>query len=119
MEPLSVFQDFARGAVDYDKVKYAWRQYPGLQQAAQAGVIDVLTHDLDDKQREAIPDPVLSQLDYLLGFGGKLQPNVAPDFAARMSALPPQEQKDQPRPTGMLELPGAEPTFTERIAGSS
>ncbi|HEY3493047.1 MAG TPA: hypothetical protein VGK73_00100, partial [Polyangiaceae bacterium] len=119
MEPLSVFQDFARGAVDIDKAQYAWKQYPGLQQAAQAGVIDAITNDLDDKQRAAIPDPVLSQLDFLLGFGGKLQPNVDPGFAARMSAIPPQEQTDQPRPGGMLELPGSEPTFTERLAGAS
>ncbi len=119
MEPLSVFGDFARGNVDYDKVKYAWRQYPGLQQAAQAGVMDVLTHDLSSKERENIPDPMLSQLDYLLGFGGKLQPNVDPEFSMRMSALPPQEQKDQPKPGGMLDSPGAKPTFTQRLAGAS
>lgn len=116
LEPLSVFQDFARGQVDYDKVKYAWKQYPGLQQAAQAGVVDVLMHDLSEEQRAKVPDPMLSQLDYLLGFNGKLQPTVDREFAVRMSSMPQQEQKDQPKPGGMLELPGSEPTFTERLA---
>ena len=117
LEPLSVFQDFARGQVDYTKVQYAWKQYPGLQQAAQAGVVDVLMNDLSDEQRAKVPDPMLSQLDYLLGFNGKLQPTVDREFAVRMSSMPQQEQKDQPKPGGMLELPGSEPTFTERLAG--
>lgn len=117
LEPLSVFQDFARGMVDYTKVQYAWKQYPGLQQAAQAGVIDVLMNDLTAEQRAKVPDPLLSQVDYLLGFNGKLQPSVSREFALRMSSMPQQEQKDQPRPGGMLELPGSEPTFTERLAG--
>lgn len=116
LEPLSVFQDFARGTVDHEKAKYAWKQYPGLQQAAQAGVLDVITNDLDDSERAAMPDPMLAQLDYLVGFGGKLQPTVNPEFAARMSSLPVQQQKDQPRPGGMLELPGSEPTHTQKIA---
>lgn len=116
LEPLSVFQDFAHGTVDYDKARYAWKQYPGLQQAAQAGVMDVITNELDDQQRSELPDPLLTQLDYLLGFGGKLQPNVDPAYAARMSSLPDQEQKDKPKPGGMLELPGSEPTPTQRTA---
>src|SRR6185436_9986944 len=46
LEPLSVFEDFARGDVDPDKVAYAWKQYPGLQRAAQMGVLDMLQTQL-------------------------------------------------------------------------
>jgi hypothetical protein len=115
-EPLSVFADFAGGAVDYDKVQYAWKQYPGLQRAAQAGVMDILTNDLNDDERARLPDSILTQLDYLLGFQGTLQPTLDRGFAERMNALY-QPAPNKPQPGGMLASPGAEPTFTERIAG--
>ena len=116
-EPMSVFADFAHGSIDYDKVKYAWKQYPGLQQAAQAGVLDMLAHDLTDDDRSAVPEAMLTQLDYLLGFGGKLQESVDPAFGARMSALY-KPDPNKPKPNGMLESPAAEPTFTARLAGA-
>ncbi len=116
--PMSVFSDFAGGSVDYDKVKYAWKQYPGLQTAAQAGMMDILQTHLDEKSRAAIPDGMLTQLDNLFGFEGKLQPSLGYAFSSRMDqvmkAAPPQPK---PQSSGPLKLPGSQPTFTQRIAG--
>lgn len=116
-DPLSVFDDFASGDVDYRKVSYAWKQYPGLQAASQAGVLDYLSHDLDDEEREKIPAAMLTQLDNLLGFGGRLQTTLQPGFAQRMSQMyQPAPPKGQPG--GMLDTAKSEPTFTERLAGA-
>ncbi|HXE38381.1 MAG TPA: hypothetical protein VN639_07865, partial [Azonexus sp.] len=49
--PMSVFSDFAAGNVDYDKVQYAWKQYPGLKNAAQAGLMDIMQVRLTEKTR--------------------------------------------------------------------
>lgn len=116
-DPLSVFDDFASGDVDYRKVSYAWKQYPGLQAASQAGVLDYLSHDLDDEEREKIPASMLTQLDNLLGFGGRLQTTLQPGFSQRMSQMyQPTPPKGQPG--GMLDTAKSEPTFTERLAGA-
>lgn len=118
IEPLSVFDDFERGAVDYDKVQYAWRQYPGLQQAAQAGVIDIFSAQLDDDAKATIPDQFLTQLDNLLGFGGQLQPSVSQPFAAHITFLAEQEaQTQQQSAQRPLSLPTSRASFTERLAG--
>ncbi len=119
MKPMSLFDDFRRGAIDYDKVQYAWKQYPGLQQAAQAGILDALSGHLNDKERERIPDSMLTQCDYLLGFGGKLQGSLDPGFSSRMSAIYQQQQQQAPPQQGApLNLPGAQPTFTEKMMGN-
>jgi hypothetical protein len=113
--PLTVFDDLASGALDYEKVSYVWKQYPGLQQAAQAGVMDVLISDLDEDERSGVPDSMLTQLDYAFGFKGTLQDTVEHGFSTRMSAMyvpPPQPGS----PKGSMETPGAEPTFAQRIA---
>lgn len=118
-KPLSVFSDFAAGAIDYDKVQYAWKQWPGLQQAAQAGVMDVLTSELDEDDRAKLPDSILTQLDYLLGLQGKLQPTIEHGFGVRMSALW-QPDPNKPPPGGTLQpTPSAEPTYTQRLAGAT
>lgn len=118
-DPMSLFDDFAAGDIDYDKVQYTWKQYPGLKVAAQAGLMDALTMHLDDDERGAVPDSLLSQLDYLFGFDGELQPTVSSAFAARMTAAAEQEAQQTPKPdeTGPLNLPAAQPTMTQRIAG--
>lgn len=117
-EPLSVFDDFERGAVDYDKVKYAWKQYPGLKQAAQVGFLDAVHSHLSEDERANIPDTTLTQMDYLLAFNGTLQGTVNRDFAARVSAMHEAQQKQQQggRPGGQLDMPSATPTFTQRIS---
>jgi hypothetical protein len=117
-KPLSVFSDFESGAIDYDKVSYAWKQYPGLKQAAQAGLLDAVHSHLSDSERASIPDSTLTQLDYLLGFNGKLQGSVDREFSARVSKIGEEEQQ-QKNPGGKpLELPGTTPTFTQRIASA-
>lgn len=120
MEPMSVFSEFVSGRVNYDKVQYAWKQYPGLKLAAQAGLMDIINTQLDDKGRAGISDGMLTQLDNLFGFDGALQPTLDRGFANRMSALGQsvRDEQQQPPRGGKLQQPGAKPTFTERIAGS-
>ena len=114
--PMSIFDDFKHGTVDYEKTQYVWKQYPGLQQAAQAGVIDVLHTHLDENERASVPDPMLTQIDYLLGFKGALQTSVDRNFAAQMTAAAQQEQQQRkPSGGGQLDLPNSNPTFTERL----
>jgi len=118
VNPMSVFSDFACGTIDYDKVQYAWKQYPALKDAAQAGLMDVFQTRLDEKQRGAVPDSILTQLDNLFGFEGKLQPSLDHGFASRMEQLmkpPPPQPK--PQSSGPLKLPGSQPTYTERLSG--
>jgi hypothetical protein len=117
-DPMSVFSDFAAGNVDYDKVQYAWKQYPGLKTAAQAGLMDILQVRLTDKTRGTIPDGMLTQLDNLFGFEGSLQPSLDRGFSSRMDQLM-QSAPPQPKPqsSGPLKLPGSQPTFTERLSG--
>ncbi len=120
LDPGSVIRDFAAGDLDPDKAAYAWKQYPGFQRAAQAGLIDMLSNDLTPEEREMIPENLLTQLDATFGFGGALQETSDPIFAARMSEVyrTPQEKRPPPQPNGVLKLVGAEPTFTARLSGN-
>jgi hypothetical protein len=120
-EPLSVVRDLSSGYVDPDKASYAWKQYPGLQRACQAGIVDVLSNDLSQEERDGIPENILTQIDATFGFGGTLQETSDPIFAARMSEVFHADQQKRPPPPqgGMLKLPGADPTFTSRLAGNA
>lgn len=119
--PMSVFSDFASGNVDYDKVQYAWKQYPGLKTAAQAGMMDIMQTRLSEKSRGAMPDGMLTQLDNLLGFDGALQPSLDHGFSSRMDQVTQQAAQpapaNKPQSSGPLKLPGSQPTFTERLSG--
>jgi hypothetical protein len=117
-KPMSVFADFHAGTIDYDKAQYAWKQYPGLQQAAQAGLLDALHAHLSDDERASIPDSTLTQLDYLLGFNGTLQTSVDRGFASRMTAINDAQAQAKPQQNGPLELETSKPTYTERLAGA-
>lgn len=118
IDPGSVIRDFAAGDLDPDKASYAWKQYPGFQRAAQAGLVDMLSNDLTPEERDMIPENLLTQLDATFGFGGALQETSDPFFAARMSEVyrTPQEKRPPPQPNGVLKLVAAKPSFTERIA---
>lgn len=119
VEPLSVFSDFAAGNVDYDKVTYAWKQYPGLKLAAQAGLGDILEQQLSEDERGGISDTMLSQLDSLFGFEGELQPTIGRQFASRIDQIAQAQQQENPppRPGGKLQTPATQPTFTQRLSG--
>jgi hypothetical protein len=119
-KPMSVFDDFARGTVDYDKARYAWKQYPGLQRAAQAGFLDAVSSHLSEGERANMPDRMLTQIDFLLGFNGQLQSTVSREFVARIEALNEAEKEKAPSGGGggALELPAAEETFTQRLANA-
>lgn len=115
-DPMSIFDDFARGAVNYDKVQYVWQQYPGLKTAAQAGLIDILQTQMSADERAAISGTTLSRLDLFFDMGGTVSPTVAPDFALRMSQIGAAQAQQQKPPQGRpLKLPGSQPTFTERL----
>lgn len=120
MEPMSVFDDFASGVVDYDKVQYAWQQYPGLQQAAQMGLMDIVQTHLSDEEFEGLPEATITQLDNLFGMEGALQPTVKFDFALRITQGAEAEAKGQqqkPPPMAAMKTPASQPTFTARLAG--
>ena len=121
VDPGSVFRDLASGYIDPDKASYAWKQYPGYQRACQAGIVDMISNDLTQEEREQLPENLLTQLDATFGFGGRLQETSDPMFAARMSEIFHAEQQKRPAPPqgGMLKLPGADPTFTQRISGAA
>src|SRR5690606_5798151 len=112
-DPWSVFEDFAKGSVDYDKVRFAREQHPELFQMAQAALLDTLA-----ALPEEPPQHVLSQLDLLLGMRGQIAASLRPDFLARAHALAPmasaQEDDAQPRPPSgpPPRSPLSEPTRT-------
>jgi hypothetical protein len=111
--PDSIFDDFSRGTVSYDKVKYVWKQYPGWQLAAQAAVQDVLSAQMSDDEKADIPDALLTQIDFLLGYRGELQGSLSPRFSLTMSqagALQGADPEQQP-----MELPSSQ-TYTQRVA---
>lgn len=118
-DPLSVFDDFASGNVNYTKVEYAWRQYPGLKLAAQMGLQDVLYTQLEQEQRAVMPENILTQLDNLFGLDGSLQPTRSADFVRTVDAVAAQAaSKQKPNAKKPLELPAQEPSFTQRISGA-
>lgn len=111
-EPMSIFDDFREGVVSYDKVKYVWEQFPGMQLAMQAGVQDFLSVHMNDDEKAGIPDSILTQIDFLLGYRGELQNSLAPGFSLTMSQagkLPEPEEAPAPMPTQT-------PTYTQRVA---
>jgi hypothetical protein len=116
MDPMSIVDDFQHGSVDYDKVAYVKTQYPGLLFATQAGVMDMLTQQMSDRERANIAEPMLTQLDYMFGFNGALQASVDRAFAARMEQAAQQEQQQQQQPQGggRLNLPEQQ-TLTQRL----
>ncbi len=116
--PMSIFDDFEAGTVDYDKVSYAWKQYPGLKQAAQAGLIDMMS-SLEEQDRETLPDSNLTQLDFLFGFDGALQSSVEAGFCDRMSRVGAEGREEEGGNARgqQLNLPTASPSsLTERLA---
>ncbi len=119
MEPMSVFDDFTSGTMDYDKLQYTWKQYPGLHEAAQMGLMDILHEQMSDGERDAMPDSVVTQLDMLFGMGGTLSPTIERGFSTRIDqAGAAEQQKPPPPPRGaQLSLPSAKPTYTQRLAG--
>ncbi len=118
-DPLSIIDDFRHGSVDPDKVAYVHQNSPGLIEAAQAGFIDALTGHMTAEQRAQISDPVLTQLDSLLGFNGALQPTNAPDWIRSVEDAVAQniaEEDDQAKgQSGSLNL-SAPQSLTERLA---
>lgn len=117
VRPLSVFEDFEAGDVDYDKVQYAWRQYPGLRTAAQAAFVDVVS-GMTDEQRGEMPDSVLGQVDFLLGFDGQLDPMLDRAMSQRVDQAFAAEQEQGAQGGGaQLDTGLSEPTFAGRLAG--
>jgi hypothetical protein len=118
-DPLSVFDDFVSGAVDYDKVQAAWRYYPGLKMVSQMALQDIFYSQMGDAERAQIPESMLSQLDHLFGMEGALQPTLAASFVQTVDAVAAQAaSKQKPSAKKPLELPAQEPSFTQRLSGA-
>lgn len=119
-QPLAIFEDFKRGKVNYDQVKYVWKQYPELQRIAQAGAIDLLQGMPDDSQ---IPDEAITSLDLFLGFGGQLDKSLSPEFMKVMASSAQQANQDtqkepSPRPQN-ANFARLSSSFTDRLAGNA
>lgn len=121
-QPMGMFDEFERGVVNYERISYTWKQYPGLQQAVQAGITDVINAQLTDDQRARIPSNVLTQWDYLGGFHGELQALNSPEFSGAVTeTFAEQEKKDKarrPNPPPATKSPIADHqrSWSERIA---
>ncbi len=119
VDPMSVYGDLASGAIDYDKLNYAWKQYPGLLEASQMALVDIVHTHLDDSERASIPEHVLSQLDLAFKMNGSLTKSLDNGLSKRVDAANQQlAQQSKPQGQAQLQLPGAKPTTTQRISGN-
>lgn len=115
-DPLSVLDDFAAGTFDQRKADYAWRHNVGLQVAVQSAIVDKLTAQMQQEERNAIPETLLTQLDFVAGFRGALRNTLSAVVANQMAQSRAAEQQPQaPRP---LSLPGAVPTPVGKMMGT-
>lgn len=115
VDPGSVFTDWQRGDLDYDKVEFSQKLYPEMWNLYRAAVMDQLSSLPADAQ---IDDNQLAQLDMLFGFNGSLSPDVSPAFSARVTEYAAElAQQNQPGPQRQLDLPTSRATFTQRIGG--
>lgn len=118
LDPMSVFEDFRKGQVSYEKVAFAKEQWPALFEQARAALMDILPRIEDD-----VTDEALAQLDTLLGMKGALDPALAPDFLARSmergEVLARQMAAAQPKaPTGgASQIAQRQQTYTNRLMG--
>ena len=122
MDPMSVYGDLASGALDYDKLNYAWKQYPGILEASQMALVDIVHTHLDDSQRAAMPEHVLSQLDLAFKMEGALTKSLDRGMSQRVDQANQQlaqQTQQQGGPRSMLRTPGAKPTMTQRIGGNA
>jgi hypothetical protein len=120
-DPLSVYDDLAAGALDYDKLNYTWKQYPGLLVASQMALVDVMHSHLSDSERVNVPDHILSQLDLAFQMQGGLTKSLERGFSSRVDQANQQlaqQTQQKPQPHAQLNLPGADPTPVMRIAGN-
>lgn len=120
VDPMSVYDDLASGSLDYDKLSYAWKQYPGLLVASQMALADIVHSHLDDSQRANIPEHVLSQMDLAFQMEGGLTKSLDRGMSKRIDQANQMlaQQTPQNRPQGTLKLPGAKPTPVMRIGGN-
>jgi hypothetical protein len=120
IDPLSVFEDFERGHLDYDKLRFAKEQYPEMFQAARAMALDIFRELPAD-----IRGNMATQLDFLLDFEGQLDPTLSPEFLKRQQErLELQQQKTSaaaqnppPRPAPGRNTGVSAQTYTQRLAG--
>lgn len=116
-DPGSVFEDLSAGRLDPDKVRYAWKQYPGLLHASRMGLFDILQTHMSEEEVDAIPDNVLTQLDSFFELGGALQSTRSAGFLRTVEQVAEQARTaEKPRTRKPLALPSARPTPVQRIA---
>lgn len=121
MEPMSVFDDFERGIVDYTKVQYVWKQNPGLQEAVRAGFTDAFMNQMDDGTRAYLPPQYLAQIDFLTGANGTLHRTADRGFSMRMSQAfeetKQQRNKKPDPPMSASPMAKHKRTYTQKLMG--
>lgn len=116
-QPLTVFDDFKKGRLDFDKAMFCWKQWPDLQLAAQSAVVDLLQ---SLPSNALFPDEKISSLDLFLGMNGALDDTLRPEFLQTMALVAPlaaaEDQRSQsPPPRAATDFAKNQQTFTERL----
>jgi hypothetical protein len=116
IDPQSVFEDFKAGRLDYDKLRFAKVQYPEMFEVAKAIALDVFRELPADLQSN-----MATQLDFLLDFGGALDPTLRDDFLKRQEErFKQRQQAEQQRPAArrVPQVGEAAQTYSQRLAGA-
>lgn len=116
IDPQSVFEDFKAGRLDYEKLRFAKVQYPEMFEVAKAIALDVFRELPADLQSN-----MATQLDFLLDFGGQLDPMLREDFLKRQEERFKQRQQaaqQRPAPRRVPDVAGAAQTYSQRLAGA-
>lgn len=116
IDPQSVFDDFRAGRLDYDKLRFAKEQYPEMFEVAKAIALDVFRELPADLQSN-----MATQLDFLLDFGGGLDPTLAEDFLKRQEARFQERKKAAAAGGGQRRVPKvgqATQTYSQRLAST-
>jgi hypothetical protein len=117
-DPMSIFEDYRNGQVNYDKTQYVWKQYPGFLRYCQSAVVDMFTSQMSDDQKRAMPDPALTQIDYFFNFNGKLQESISGPLSRTFTGAAvekAQSEQNKPNLSAPLALPTAKRTMTQRM----
>ncbi len=118
-QPLSVFEDFKKGRLDFEKAMFCWKQWPDLQIAAQGATVDLLQ---SLPSNALFPDEKITSLDLFLGFNGALDDTLTPSFMQTMAAVAPlasaeDAQRGAPKPRAATDFAKNQQTFTQRLMG--
>lgn len=116
LDPQVVFDDFLAGKLDYDKLKFAKVQSPETFEMARAVALDIFRELPADLQTN-----MATQLDFLLGFDGGLDPTLSPEFLKRQTErlqMRNEAVQNQPQARRAPQTGKAMVTYTQRLSGA-